>query len=221
MEMEYGVLFDMDGVIVDTNPYHLEALIIFCKKHGKNLSEEEIKRNIYGTPNKQWVPKLFGKITPQEVAELGSEKEQIFRDLYKGHAVPLNGLERFLKEIKEANVKTAVCTSAPLENATFILGETNLEGYFDTILHEGSIQKGKPDPEVFIKGANALGLSSEDCIVIEDSLSGVKAGLSSGSKVIGVTTTHTKEELASTHLVINDFEALTSRSIKELIEKNN
>lgn len=218
----FAVIFDMDGVIVDSNPTHKISLDIFTKKYGFLLSDEEMKTRLWGRTNKDWISDLFKakNLTPQEVKSLGDEKEKIFREIYKKTIVPVNGLEKFLKILKVNHVKIAIATSAPSENVDFVLEKIGLRDYFPVILDESFIQKGKPDPEVYIKTAKALGLPNSKCIVIEDSLSGIQAGKDSGSKVIGITTTHSKEELFRTDLVINNFDELSFDKLFELVLKN-
>src|SRR6267154_5537210 len=79
---DYAFIFDMDGVIVDSNPYHKIALQQFCIKHGHPLTEEQLRTKIYGRTNKEWIAQLFGQLTPEQVARYADEKEALFRDLY-------------------------------------------------------------------------------------------------------------------------------------------
>ncbi|MEX2335652.1 MAG: HAD family phosphatase [Fulvivirga sp.] len=190
----FGVIFDMDGVIADTNPHHEEAIKIFCERYGKTVSEEFMVDKIYGRTNADWIPELFGSLEDAQLNKYADEKEQLFRDLYASELKPVTGLKKFLKILKATDVKMAIATSAPKENADFILQGLNIEDYFDAILHSAHVTKGKPDPQIYLKASKALGLPPERCIVIEDSLSGVKAGLNAGCKVVGITTTHTEDE---------------------------
>ena len=97
------------------------------------------------------------------------------------------------------------------------LGKTNTAKYFDTILNDTFVTHSKPHPEIYLKCAQALGLPNAQCIVIEDSLSGVEAGKAAGSKVIGITTTHTHEELAHCDLIIDNFNGLTIERLQQLV----
>jgi beta-phosphoglucomutase-like phosphatase (HAD superfamily) len=115
------------------------------------------------------------------------------------------------------NIPRAVATSAPPENVDFILDTIGIRKYFPTILDERMVTLGKPNPEIYIKTAKALGLPNDKCIVIEDSISGITAGRKSGSKVIGITTTHSPEELFETNLVIQDFNDLDLSKLKAIL----
>ncbi len=204
-----AVIFDMDGVIINSNPPHKIALRQFCEKYGYKLSDEELVNKIYGRTNKEWIATLFGKpLTATELSTYGEEKEKIFREIYKKDMIALPGLENFLKKLEENKIPKAIGTSAPRSNVNFVLDELHLKKYFEIILDESNVQHGKPNPEIYLKVAARLQFPPEHCIVFEDSLSGVAAAQAAGSKVVGVTTTHSKEELAHTDFVIDDFVGL-------------
>jgi beta-phosphoglucomutase len=199
-------IFDMDGVIIHSNPAHKIALHQFCEKYGYHLTEEQLRNKIYGRTNKQWITNLFERdIPPAEMHQLAEEKEGIFRELYKNDIKALDGLESFLKLMDEQKIARAIGTSAPRSNVDFVMSKTNLQNFFPTILDDTFVVNGKPNPEIYIKCAAALGYAPSQCIVFEDSLSGVEAGKASGAKVVGVATTHTHDELAGTDFVIDDF----------------
>jgi beta-phosphoglucomutase len=217
MSQSFAVIFDMDGVIVHSNPYHKIALQQFARKYGYQLSEQELKEKVYGRTNKTWLTNLFGELSEDKLKQYADEKEALFRDLYKDDIEPVKGLRKFLDLLVENEIPKAIGTSAPYANVEFTLSKTNLEKYFSIILDDTYVTNGKPDPEIYIKVAKALGKPNDQCIVIEDSLSGVIAGKKAGSKVIGITTTHSKEELAEADLVIDDFGELTIDKLRKLI----
>jgi len=205
----FAIIFDMDGVIVDSNPTHTIALRRFCEMHGHRLTDEELKSKIYGRANKDWLPDIFGdQMTPAAYKKLADEKEALFRNLFEPIIQPLKGLIHFLDILKKNNITMAVASSAPPENVQFALEKTGTKKYFNIVLDETSFNKGKPDPEIYLKTVSLLNFSPEKCIVFEDSIAGVKAARKAGCKVIGVTTTHTKEEFIGTDLVIDDFRDL-------------
>lgn len=199
-------IFDMDGVIIHSNPFHKIALHQFCEKYGYHLTEDQLRNKIYGRTNKQWITNLFERtLGTEELHQFAEEKESFFRELYKNDIKALDGLEIFLKKMDKQKIPRAIGTSAPRSNVDFTLSKTNLKSYFPIILDDTFVENGKPHPEIYIKCAAALGLAPANCIVFEDSLSGVEAGKASGAKVVGVATTHTHEELADTDFIIDDF----------------
>lgn len=205
--MKHAFIFDMDGVLVDSNPTHKIALKQFCKKHGYDLTENELREKIYGRTNRDWLLNLFGDLNEETIKAYAEEKEASFRDLYDS-IEPLAGLHKFLEKLEKAGIARAIATSAPRANVDFTITRTHIERFFPVILDDSFVTRGKPDPEIYLKSAAALGLDTAQCVVFEDSLSGVTAALRAGCKVVGVTTTHTRAELAQTDLNIDNFEGL-------------
>ena len=217
--MKYAFLFDMDGVIIDSNPFHKISLKEFCKKHGHDLDDAQLHQKIYGRTNKDWIPSVFGNIPAEQVAKYGEEKEAMFREIYKNDIEPLHGLIGFLEQAEKLGIDKAIATSAPRSNVDFTLAYTGIEKYFKTILDEAFVSRGKPDPEIYLKTAAALGYAPKDCVVFEDSLSGVQAGKAAGCKVVGISTTHTRDELNQTDLVVSDFSEVTVSQLLEILFK--
>jgi len=214
---KFGVIFDMDGVIVDSNPYHKIALKEFCSRHGYELADDQLLKRIYGRTNREWITDLFGKLPEDQLLQYTDEKEALYRKLFNDDIKPLKGLISFLDLLNSHKILRAIGTSAPRSNVDFTLVKTNTVKYFPTILNDTFVTHSKPHPEIYLKSAEALGLPNNQCIVIEDSLSGVEAGQKAGSKVIGVTTTHTRQELSHCDLVIDDFEGLTLEMLEKLV----
>jgi beta-phosphoglucomutase len=213
MKSPVAFIFDMDGVLVDSNPFHKIALRQFCKQHGYDLTEDQLREKIYGRTNKDWIPNIFGAISAKKITEYANEKEVLYRKLYENDIVPVKGLMAFLEKLSNHNIPMAIGTSAQRANVDFTLSKTHTARYFKTIIDEDAVTEGKPNPEVYIKVAAALNLPNSQCVVLEDSLSGVKAGKSAGSKVIAITTTHTHEELHEADLIIEDFTDLEPETI--------
>ena len=218
--MEYAFIFDMDGVIVDSNPVHKIALQQFCEQHGYHLSEKDLREKIYGRTNRDWLLNLFGELDETTIRKYAEEKEALFRSLYNDIA-PLNGLISFLDQLNELKISRAIATSAPRANVDFTLDRTSTRQYFKTILDDSFVTEGKPNPQIYIKSAQALEFEPGRCIVLEDSLSGVTAGKRAGCKVVGLTTTHSPEELAEADWVIKDFEGISPKMlISQLYESS-
>lgn len=213
---KFAILFDMDGVIVDTNPAHKKAILQFCKKYNKQLTDEALAKYIWGRTNKEWIKHLFGEDTSNaQLKAYADEKELLFRTIYEPDIKLLPGLKSFLDLLQQNKIPMAVGTSAPRDNVDFVFKHTGIDKYFDAVLDETFVTIGKPNPEIYIKCAKALNFDPTDCIVMEDSFAGVKAGKAANSKVVGITTTHSDEELVQ---VGSDFTAadFTTLSIEDL-----
>ncbi len=201
-----AVLFDMDGVVVDNLPYHVDAWLLFCERHGIPLTREVFYRELNGMNSKdtfEWFYKR--EMTREEIEVLEEEKEILYRDFYRDHMKPANGLLVFLKLLRSQGIKTALATSAGPGNIDFIVDGLGIRDQFDAIIGGAEVKKGKPDPEIYLKAAAMVQVDPADCWVIEDSLQGISSGLNAGMQVVGITTSHTASELAHTQLIAADF----------------
>ena len=201
-----AVIFDMDGVIVDNMQFHRKAWHEFTKKQGKNLSDEELKQHIYGRDNRAALTYLLDReLSDEEIAELGEQKEMVYREIYRPYLAPVPNLIDFLERTKSAGIKMAIATSADIGNVDFVLDGLGIRDFFPVIIDASMVSKSKPDPEIYLKTAAALGEKPENCIVVEDSISGVKSGKNAGMRVIGITTTHGREDLSEADWIIDDY----------------
>lgn len=201
-----AVLFDMDGVVVDNLPYHVDAWLLFCERKNIPLTREIFYRELNGMNSKdtfEWFYKR--EMSRAEVEVLEEEKELIYREFYREHIKPAPGLLEFLKRLRAQGVKTALATSAGPGNIDFIVDGLGIREQFDAIIGGAEVQKGKPDPEIYLKAAELVGINPSDCWVIEDSLQGIAAGQAAGMRVVGISTSHTATELAHTDVVRPDF----------------
>jgi beta-phosphoglucomutase family hydrolase len=207
-----ALLFDMDGVIVNNHEFHLKSWLGFFEKHNIQMSEAEYKARVNGRTMDAILPNLLNRdLSQEEIQEIGGEKEALYRELYRPHIKPTTGLVSFLAEVSRNCIPRTVSTSAPPENVDFTLKHTGLKSYFSTIIDASMVTHGKPDPEVYLKSAEALGVDPAQCIVFEDALLGIQAGKNAGMRVVGVASTHSRKELEAegTDLVIDDFAGLT------------
>ena len=197
-------IFDMDGVIVDSNPLHRIVWEEYNRRQGIETTEDMHQR-MYGKRNDAIVRDFFGdELSEQEVFAHGARKEALYREMLKpGLAgVIVAGLQAFLK--RHPAIPSAVATNAEPANVTFVLGESGLRPYFRTVVDGHQVQNPKPHPEVFLRAANLLGVAPDRCVVFEDSYAGVRAGVAAGMRVVALMTTHTDFPQAS--LQIRDFE---------------
>ncbi len=207
-----AVLFDMDGVVVDNLPFHVDAWLLFCERHGIPLTREIFYRELNGMNSKDTFEWFYKRdMTREEVVVLEEEKEILYRGFYQAHMKPANGLLVFLKALRHHGIKTALATSAGPGNIDFIVDGLGIRDQFDAIIGGAEVRKGKPDPEIYLKAAELVGVAPADCWVIEDSLQGIAAGLNAGMRVVGITTSHTAAELSHTQLIAADFVDLFSK----------
>lgn len=214
-----AVIFDMDGVICHTNPFHSIAFQQFFAKRNLNPTESEYIAHMYGKNNGYILSHFLGrKIEGEELALLEDEKEGLFRDIYKSEVDPIAGFMEFFAKLKSEGFITAVATSAPKANLDLIIGTLGIGDQMQSQLASEDVAKHKPDPEVYLKSAAKLGLRPEECLVFEDSFSGASAGINAGMKVVGVLSSHTKDELPICDLYIDDYINLDLVHIQQLFK---
>jgi beta-phosphoglucomutase len=202
-----GVIFDMDGVIVDNHHYHFCAWVEFSKRYHFELNEEIYRDKFNGKTNKDLFKMVFGEdITENAIQKYAEEKEGLYHDLYREHMKAHTGLLDFLEYLRAHQIRMALGTSAPTMNVDFILDHLKLRQYFATIVDGSQVDKGKPDPQVYQLCVNKLGLEPKECVVFEDSLAGLESGERAGCTIIAVATSHKASELKpKTDNIIHDF----------------
>jgi beta-phosphoglucomutase len=219
----WAALFDMDGVLIANTDFHINAWLRFAQQHGFSLTKDQYVENINGRVSADAMAYVFGQpISAGELITLTEEKEAIYRELYRPHLQPTPGLMAFLNELKEQHIPAAVGTSAPESNVRFTLDGLSLRPCFKAIVDASMIQHGKPDPEIYLTAARMTGVEPARCVVFEDALSGIEAGLRAGMAVVALATTHTREELADTGaaLIIDDFTGLMVQNVYQLITRS-
>ncbi len=208
--MDFSVIFDLDGVIVDSNPYHQKAWYLFLKQHNIHLTEKELREKVFGRTGSEALKILFNAaLSNDDIEKYTTAIDNKYRNLFRPYIKPLQGLENFLQQLVENKIEYAIATSAPPVNVEFVLSNTDLLDYFKVIIDNTYIINSKPHPEIYLKTAEILQQKPENCIAFEDSLSGIASAQNAGMKVIALATTHTKNELAIADFVINNFSEIS------------
>lgn len=217
MNNEIAVIFDMDGVICHTNPYHSLAFREFFAARDLAPTDEEFAEHMFGKSNSYILSHFFKRpVAGAELLEMEQEKEGLFRKIYEPYIEPITGVVEFMTDLKRHGVKLGVATSAPYANLDLILSKIDIREKLGSIMASEDVKKHKPDPEVYLKSAENLGLTPDQCLVFEDSFSGITAALNAGMRVVGVLSSHTKEELPPCNLYIDDYTDLSYKKIIEL-----
>jgi HAD superfamily hydrolase (TIGR01509 family) len=222
MKLE-AVIFDMDGVVVDSNPFHKKAWGAFLENKGIALTDEVFYREIFGTTGNHAIRRLMNTdISDYEAEQFTRKIDASYREIIQssGDLTPVKGLEEFIGKLKDGGIRTALATSAPPANIQLVISKIGFSDCFDLVLDKTQIIKGKPDPEIFLKAVDRLGVDKSRCLVFEDSISGVTAAIKAGLKVVGVATSlaqHTLIELGAckaiydfTEITIDDLIAIPS-----------
>lgn len=221
MNSNFAVIFDMDGVICHTNPFHAIAFRTFFEKRGLSPSDEEFAAHMFGKSNSYILSHFLDRpVAGEELLLLEDEKESLFRSIYESHVSPIEGIISFMDDLVQHNIQLGVATSAPYANLELIMSKVAIREKLRSVLASEDVKKHKPDPEVYLKSAYNLNTDPKNCIVFEDSFSGVSAGLNAGMQVVGVLSSHTIEELPPCQLYINDYTDIKASDILTLLNKN-
>src|SRR5690606_8587223 len=184
-------------------------------------TDEEFAAHMFGKSNSYILSHFFKRpVAGAELLALEEEKESLFRKIYEPHIEPVAGLLDFITDLENNGVKLGVATSAPYANLDLILSRIGIRGKLGSILSSEDVKKHKPDPEVYLTSARNLGVSPGQCLVFEDSFSGITAALNAEMRVVGVLTSHTAAELPPCNLHIQDYMGLSYESIKQLFINN-
>ncbi|PDH53767.1 MAG: hypothetical protein CNC90_03345 [Cryomorphaceae bacterium MED-G11] len=198
-----GIIFDMDGTIVDSLPYHYEAWKIFFNENKvENFSEKlneykgggtlDLMRTVYGN-----------QYSKKELKKMSEDKEKIFRKIYKGEIKQILGFKNFLDELKSKDIMVGLASNAIRKNVSMIINELEIYDYFDSIICGDEVINGKPNPEMFNETIDRFNINKDECLIFEDSLEGVLAAKNSGVKVIGITSSSSNKVLKDAGCVMS------------------
>lgn len=191
-----GILFDLDGTLVDNMMVHHRAWQRKLGELGLDYSIERVKEEIHGV-NTEILERLFGdRYTPEQRQVISREKESAYREIFAPEleANTVGGALEFIRHAYSIDVPMAVGTAGPEENAFFVIDALRIRSLFGHIVHSGMVKSGKPDPEVFRQAAEGIGVPLEECLIFEDSVTGARAANNAGCPVVVLTTTHAREE---------------------------
>jgi beta-phosphoglucomutase len=208
-----AVIFDLDGTILDNNPFHLKSWKEYLKQIGREMTDEEFNEKLNGRTNKDVVRYLYGNdLSEEQIWKHTNDKEALYRQMYKPYIQPVPGLVGLLEILHQQNIPMAIATSGIKVNIEFMFENVPIRKYFKAVVDSSYITHGKPHPEIFLKTAELLGISPAGCLVFEDAVVGIKSAKSAGMKVIAVETTESREALKIADMIIGDYRELVSQS---------
>jgi beta-phosphoglucomutase family hydrolase len=212
-----GVLFDWDGVVIDSSAQHERSWEILAAEISKPLPVGHFKAG-FGKKNQVIIPEILRWATdPAEVNRLADRKETIYRELVRQDGVHiLPGARELLAALKEAGIPRAIASSTPRENLESIFAATGLDQWFDAVVCGDDVVNGKPAPDIFLLAAEKLGLAPSDCVVIEDAHAGIEAARRAKMPVLGVATTHPVPLLSKATAAVQSLVGITPGFLRSL-----
>ena len=211
-----GIIWDMDGVILDSAEQHWQAWRALAAETGTPFSEADFRKT-FGMRNADIIPRYWHVRGVAEIAQLADRKEALYRDLLRTSARALPGAMELLQALHTAGWHQALGSSAPMENIYLILELLDLRTLLDAVVSGEDTAQGKPAPDIFLAAARAVGLAPVNCVVIEDAVAGVQAARAGGMRCIAVTNGHPNRELDSADLVVSSLTQVTVEKIAAMV----
>ena len=213
-----GVIFDLDGVLVDTSAYHKQSWYDLARREGLEMSEAFFY-DTFGMQNAQILPSMTDrKLDDEEIRRLSDWKEQRYRELISGELTLLEGVVALLEDLQSSGFKLAVGSSTPRVNLDFMLAHTQVQGYFAAYVTSEDVSRSKPAPDTFLKAAEKLDLPPGRCVVIEDAVPGVAAGKAAQMAVVAVTNTRPAPDLSQADLIVDSLVEVSAGDFQRLLE---
>lgn len=212
--MAKAVIFDKDGVIVETKKLHFEKWKRTFNQHNKKFNEEILNQMMGRSARENIKEFLDPTLSDEFITKILGEQLRFITSMFDRYVSLVPGIINFLKKLKDANIPVALATSSRLESMNLVLDKFKLRPYFSVLINANDIALAKPNPEIYLHSVKSLKVKPEICVVFEDSYSGVEAAKSAGMKVVLVMTSHTQKEIPDVDLAIKDFTKITVKDVK-------
>lgn len=212
-----GVIFDMDGVLVDSHAAHLESWKRLAAEIGRTVTEQQF-RDTFGRTSRDIIATLFGPgLSDADVRRFDERKEFLYRELIRGRVPAMPGAVESIRRIHAAEFRVAVGSSGPPENVRLVMDKLGLHTWVSACVTGQDVTRGKPDPQVFLLAAERLGLSPRRCVVVEDAPVGIEAAQRAGCRTIGLCGTHGRDGLAAADAVVERLSQISVEMLEGLV----
>ncbi len=203
-----AVIFDMDGVLVDSYRAHFESWLLLGKEFGRTQTEAEFA-SLFGRTSRDIIQTLWGPdLSEERIRQMDERKEALYRASLEENFPGMDGAVELIDALRQAGFLLAVGSSGPPENVETCLRGLGRKDSFSAVVNGLEVTRGKPDPQVFLMAAQRLGFDPEACAVIEDAPAGIEAALTAGMTAIALTGTAPPERLYQAHIIVNSLRQL-------------
>ncbi len=211
-------IFDMDGTMIDSMPYHTQSWLEFCKRRGIAIDVQDLLQRTTGRTGTECMSELFGRtMSAAEALPLVHEKEVIYRELFAPVFKEVAGFTAFATQARSMGLQIGVGTAGDKHNIAFAMGHLKMPHAPVAIVGGDQGFAGKPDPAIFLEVARLLGTPAAQCMVFEDAPFGIEAARLAGMQAVAICSSHTAAELAGPHVVacVRDYTALLDTQFLE------
>jgi len=202
-----AVIFDMDGVLVDSYQPHLDSWRMLAEENALAITEAQFAET-FGRTSRDIIGRLFGVADAARVAALDDRKEALYRDIVRGKVPEMPGATALVASLHQRRIKLAIGSSGPRENILLVRDELGLAELTPTYVCGADVEHGKPAPDVFLLAAEKMGIAPANCAVIEDAPAGIAAANAAGMLSIGLTSTHEAAALGEADVVVDSLPAV-------------
>lgn len=217
---QLAVIFDMDGVLVDSYQAHWQSWRMTAAEFGRELTEEQFLRT-FGRTSREIIAEHWGTglLTEEQMVAFDRRKEALYREIVEHDFPAMEGARELIDDLHATGFKLAVGSSGPAENVVLALDKLGVRHVFHATVTSRDVTRGKPDPEVFLTAATRLGVEPRNCAVIEDAPVGIAAANAAGMTSIALLSTgHTRERSAAARLIVESLRELSGRRIHRLVD---
>jgi HAD superfamily hydrolase (TIGR01509 family) len=200
-----AVIFDMDGVIVDSEPYSIQALLDILRQYGVEPTEDDLRRSYGRRVRDDFIDYFFRYGVTADVDSAIAHKHARYYHLAAGHLQPFPGVMPLLGRLRARGYRMALASSGDRVKVAFGMQALELNGTFEAIVSGDDVPHSKPDPAIYLTAAQRLGVSPTECIAIEDAPAGVEAVKRAGMRCIAVTNSVTREQLHRADLIVDSL----------------
>ena len=222
MSFQFATIFDMDGVLIDSYRAHYQSWVEMARGRGLHISEQQFQES-FGCTSRESMAQYWGpgRFSDEDVKVMDQEKEAGFRRIIVADFPAMRGGVKLIAALHQAGFGVAVGSSAPRENVTVAIDQLGVRGRLDAVVTGSDVQRGKPDPQIFLVAARRLGVPPARCVVIEDAPVGVAAAAAAGMACVGLASTgRTREVLSKAQLVVDSLTELSPEVLRQAIERH-
>jgi beta-phosphoglucomutase-like phosphatase (HAD superfamily) len=216
-----ALIFDMDGTMIDSMPFHTKSWIEFARRHGLDIDMAELMRRTTGRTGTECMCEVFERdVALGEALALIHEKEAIYRELFAPVFAEVGGFRHFAAAAMDRGFKIGVGTAGDRHNIAFAFSHLKMESAPHAVVGGDEGLPGKPEPAIFLEAARRMGVQAQNCIVFEDAPFGIEAARRAGMRAVAICTSHDAQALAGSHVVaqVRDYHQLGTMNFLESLD---